>query len=115
VDIDAEWPLQSLRSQEIRWLGKLQPHGVGNQEAKLLSRGVTVVESKTLGEDGRHLRLKLKDGAVVWPAIAFSWESEAPAEGARVDVVYSLSADRYGPSEQGGALQLGVVDLAPSS
>jgi single-stranded-DNA-specific exonuclease len=114
VNIDAEWPLNALRSQEIRWLGKLQPHGVGNQEAKLLSRGVTVVESRTLGEDGRHLRLKLKDGAVAWPAIAFGWEGETPAEGSRVDIVYSLSSDRYGPSEQGGALQLGVIDLAPS-
>jgi single-stranded-DNA-specific exonuclease len=114
VDIDAEWPLQELRSQEIRWLGKLQPHGIGNQEAKLLSRGVTVVEARGVGEDGRHLRLKLKDGNVVWPAIAFGWEGAVPDEGSRVDVVFSLSADRYGPSEGGGALQLAVVDLAPS-
>ena len=119
LDIDAEWPLAALRSQEIRWLGKLRPHGQANPEATLLSRGVTVVEARGVGEDGRHLRLKLKDpstgsgqAAVVWPAIAFGWEGEAPPEGARVDVVYSLSADRYGPSENGGALQLAVLDLA---
>jgi hypothetical protein len=38
----------------------------------------------------------------------------AAGAGSRVDVVYSLSADRYGPGEQGGALQLQVQDLAPS-
>jgi single-stranded-DNA-specific exonuclease len=115
VEIDAEWPLSALKSQEIRWLGKLQPHGVGNEEATLVSRGVCVVESKSVGSDGAHLRLKLKDGGITWPAIAFNWPDERPVEGSRVDVVYSLSSDRYGPSEGGGALQLAVVDLAPSS
>ena len=115
LDIDAEWPLNELRSQEIRWLGKLQPHGQGNPEATLLSRDVSVVEAKTVGEGDRHLRLKLKSGPVVWPAIAFGWEGEVPAEGSHVDVVYSLSSDRYGPSENGGALQLSVLDLAPSA
>jgi single-stranded-DNA-specific exonuclease len=113
LDIDADWPLNALRSQEIRWLGKLQPFGMGNPDVRLLSRGVTVVEARGVGDEGRHLRLKLRAGPVVWPAIAFSWEGELPAEGSRVDVVYSLSSDRYGPSEAGGALQLSVLDLAP--
>jgi single-stranded-DNA-specific exonuclease len=113
LDVDADWPLNELRSQEIRWLGKLQPHGQANQEALLLSRNVAVMEAREVGE-GRHLRLRLKSGPVLWPAIAFGWEGAVPAEGSRVDVVYSLSADRYGSSEQGGALQLTVQDLAPA-
>jgi hypothetical protein len=67
-----------------------------------------------VGQDGRHLRLKLKAGNVVWPGILFGWEGELPIEGSHIDLVYSLSADRYGPSENGGALQLTVLDLAPS-
>jgi single-stranded-DNA-specific exonuclease len=114
LDIDAEWPLNSLRSQEIRWLARLQPHGQGNPDPLFLSRDVTVVETKSVGEDNRHLKLKLRHGPVVWPAIAFGWQGDMPAEGSQVDLVYSLSADRYGPTEQGGALQLTVVDLAPS-
>ena len=115
LDIDAEWPLNALRSDEIRWLGKLQPYGMGNPEPRLLSRNVTVVEARGVGQNSQHLRLKLKSGAVVWPAICFGWEGDIPAEGSHVDLVYSLSSDRYGPGEQGGALQLTVVDLAPSS
>ena len=38
-----------------------------------------------------------------------------PVAGDRADIVYSFSADRYGPSDGGGALQLTVVDLAPSA
>ncbi|HEX5369626.1 MAG TPA: single-stranded-DNA-specific exonuclease RecJ, partial [Dehalococcoidia bacterium] len=115
LDIDAEWPLADLRSQEIRWMNKLQPFGQANPEVSLLSRNVVVTEAKTVGQEGRHLRLKLKAGAVSWPAIAFGWDREAPVEGSQVDLVYSLSADRYGPSGNGGALQLNVVDLAPSA
>ena len=115
LEIDAEWPLDELRSQEIRWLGKLEPHGQGNPDPTLLSRKVTVVEAKTVGADDAHMRLKLKSGAVSWPAIAFRWEGELPEAGSCVDVVYSLSADSYGPSENGGALQLTVLDLRGSN
>jgi single-stranded-DNA-specific exonuclease len=115
LDIDAEWPLNELRSQEIRWLGQLEPHGQGNPDPTLLSRDVLVVEAKTVGEDGAHLRLKLKSGPVAWPAIAFRWDGEIPEPGSRIDVVYSLSSDSYGPSENGGALQLTVLDMASSS
>ncbi len=115
LDIDAEWPLNDLRSQEIRWLGKLAPYGQGNPEPTLLSRKVTVVEAKTVGADGAHMRLKLKGGPVSWPAIAFRWDGELPVAGSCVDVVYSLSADSYGPSDNGGALQLTVLDMAPAS
>lgn len=112
LNIDAEWPLNELRSQEIRWLGKLEPHGQGNPDATLLSRKVTVVEAKTVGADDAHMRLKLKSGPVSWPAIAFRWEGDLPEAGSCVDVVYSLSADHYGPSDNGGALQLTVLDMA---
>ena len=113
IEIDAEWPLASLRSQEIRFLGKLAPHGVGNPDVTLLSRKVPAVEASRVGEDGRHLRLRLKDGNVTWPAIAFDWTGETPGPGDCLDVVYSLSADRYGPAYEGagGALQLTVEDL----
>jgi single-stranded-DNA-specific exonuclease len=115
LEIDAEWPLNELRSQEIRWLGKLEPHGQGNPDPTLLSRKVTVVEAKTVGSDDAHLRLKLKSGPVSWPAIAFRWEGELPEPGSCVDVVYTLSADSYGRSDNGGALQLTVQDMAPAS
>lgn len=117
IDIDAEWPLRALRGEEIKWIGKLGPFGEGNPGPVLLSRNATVVEWRTLGEDGRHLRLKLKEGNVTWQAICFGWDSAPPEEGRPLDLVYSLSSDRYGPSYEGGgsALQLTVLDMAPSA
>ncbi|MDP2948793.1 MAG: hypothetical protein Q8P22_04575, partial [Chloroflexota bacterium] len=122
LDIDAELPLGRLRGEEIRWLQRLQPFGQGNAEPLFLSRGVLVAESRPVGNpsassgQARHLRLKLKDGAVTWPAIAFDLGEMAVEPGQRVDVVYSLSAERRGedaPSLRSGqALELRVKDMA---
>jgi len=119
LDIDAEVPLARLRGEEIRWLGSFAPHGQGNPEPTFLSRGALVAEARTIGNDGRHLRLKLKDGPVTWPAVAFDFGDTAIERGQRVDVVYSLAVDRLGgPSADGArsgqALELRVKDLAPT-
>ena len=117
LDIDAELPLARLRGEEIRWLQSFAPHGQGNPEPTFLSRGVLVAEARPVGNDGRHLRLRLKDGPVTWPAIAFDLGELAMEPGQRADVVYSLTVDRRGgdahSAGSGQALELRVKDLAP--
>ena len=110
VAAERRLPLSELRGDEIRWLGRMAPHGGGNPEPVLLSRGVRVIERRNVGKDGGHLRLKLRDGAVSWPAIAFRQEGAGIEKEMLVDIVYALSADRL--SNQG--LQLRVLDLRPS-
>ncbi len=111
IAIDVELPLAALRGEEIRWLARMAPHGMGNPEPTFLSRNVLVAERQQVGADGRHLRLKLRDGAVAWPAIAFRQSGDGIDEGARIDVVYSLSADR----RISDGLELRVVDLRSAS
>lgn len=108
LTIDAELPLGRLRGEDIRWLQCFQPYGQGNPEPTFLSRGVSVAETRLLGNDGQHLRLKLKDGAVTWPAIAFGMGERAVEAGQRVDVVYSLASERWGDD----ALELRIKDFA---
>jgi single-stranded-DNA-specific exonuclease len=119
IEVDAPMPLRALGAAEIRGLALLGPHGVGNPRPVFLGRGVTVLESQAVGSDGRHLRLKLRDGPVVWPAIAFGM-GEGPVEGqdsvplpepgSLIDVVYALSADR----RSGDNLEVEVLDFLPS-
>ena len=71
-------------------------------------------DDASLVGEGKHLKLKLKAGPVSWPAICFRYEGETPQPGDHIDAVFSFSSDRFGPSGNGGALQLTVVDLAPS-
>ncbi|HEY5625061.1 MAG TPA: single-stranded-DNA-specific exonuclease RecJ, partial [Dehalococcoidia bacterium] len=60
--------------------------------------------------DGEHLRLRLRDGRVTWPAVAFGIGENAVAPGARLDAVYTFSADRG----SNGAMELRLLDFAPS-
>ena len=136
IEVDAPMPLRALRAAEIRGLGLLAPHGIGNPRPTFLNRNVTVLECQAVGSDGQHLRLKLRDGPAVWPAIAFDigdaltdsrqsgWLGRLPAcrtggpdrqasglpePGSLIDMVYSLSADRRSPDK----LELEVLDFLP--
>jgi single-stranded-DNA-specific exonuclease len=132
IDIDAALPLGALKGREIRLLSKIGPFGEGNPEPTFLSRGVEVVECRMVGSDGQHLRLKLRDApeayrqdqggrrdrqVITWPAIAFGLGGAEVREGQRLDIVYSLAADRrddaLAPSTGSGqALELRVKDIA---
>ncbi len=115
IDIDAAVPLHRMSGPMIQSLSALAPFGQGNPEPTFLSRGLEVANVRTVGADGQHLRLKLRDGEITWPAIAFGLGPQSPAQidaqpGMRLDVVYSFSADRAGR----GALELRVKDMAPT-
>src|SRR6266508_1345469 len=110
IEIDAALDLRRMNGALIAMLSLMAPFGSANPEPTFLSRGVEIADVKAIGEDGGHLRLRLRDGRVTWPAIAFGrGESEVEA-GQRVDVVYSFCADRGGDG-----LELRLKDLAPSS
>ncbi len=111
LEIDAVLPLRALRGELVAWLDRLRPHGPGNPEPVFLARGVTVADARPAGADGQHLRLKLRDGPVTWPAFGRRLGEKAPQQGQRLDVVYSPVRDRDGE----GALELRLHDLRPSA
>lgn len=97
---------------------RLAPFGAGHPEPAFLLRGVRVLESRPLGRDGRHLRLRLQPagppGARPWPAVAFGFGpwAEGCAGGGPLDLVVRPELDRYGGRE---TLQVQVHDLAPTA
>jgi single-stranded-DNA-specific exonuclease len=116
IDVDAAIPLRRVNGNLIRLISRMAPFGQQNPVPTFLSRGLEIVDVKIIGDDGHHLRLKLKDGRVTWPAIAFgvgadNIEAMNPQPGQHYDVVYSFSADRGA----NGGLELMVQDLAPSA
>ncbi len=109
LEIDAELPLKDLTGKEIRWLRHFQPCGAACPEPTFLSRNVLVADARPIGSDGRHLRLKLRDAPVVWPAIAFRRGDFEVSAGQTVDIVYSLAPDNR---EDGLELRLHDLRLA---
>ncbi|MDP9236761.1 MAG: single-stranded-DNA-specific exonuclease RecJ [Chloroflexota bacterium] len=93
LEIDCNLPLRALRGEEIRWLARIGPFGIGNPQPMFLARGVTVVDARTVGGGDRHLKLRLRDGGATWPAIAFDFGAFGAEAGDRVDIVYCVQAE----------------------
>jgi single-stranded-DNA-specific exonuclease len=110
LDIDAALPLHRINGELIAMFSRLGPFGCENPEPTFLSRNVEVADAKVIGEDGGHLRLRLRDERVTWPAIAFGKGDSGMQPEQRVDVVYSFCGDNLG----NGGLEMRVKDMRPA-
>jgi single-stranded-DNA-specific exonuclease len=110
IEVDAAIPLRRVNGELILALGQMAPFGVGNPEPVFLSRGLRITDVRSMGDDGQHLRLRLRDGRVSWLAVAFGFGQHELESGGLLDVVYTFCADRGSD----GALELRVTDFAPS-
>jgi len=108
LDIDMQLSLAAMPKDVYRQVHLLSPFGAGNPEPVFLSRGVQVVEARPIGVNGRHLRLRVRDGGVTWNAVAFGQGNAFPQGATRLDIVYTVELDRFLP---GQALQLHVQDM----
>lgn len=108
IPIDVEIPLSSLNGDVFRLLERLEPFGPGNPAPTFLSRGVTVVDCQRIGENGEHLKLKLKEGELVWEAIGFGLGSLSEQVTSSVDIVYNLGVDDRGGER---LLRLEILDF----
>jgi single-stranded-DNA-specific exonuclease len=106
---DLETPLAELQGPDLQHLPYFEPCGQDNPTPTFVSRGVPVLSARAMGREGRHLRLRLGLGRRVWDAVGFDLGHTAPAPGARVDIVYTVTADRRGTT-----LELRLLDYALS-
>jgi single-stranded-DNA-specific exonuclease len=90
----------------------LEPTGYGNREASFVARNVKVKNSRTVGADGRHLKLSLEDEkGYTHDAIGFrlgDWQKSMPA---RVDILFTYEVNEYNGRV---GYQLNLKDLKKS-
>ena len=111
LNVDAEVELSQISWELQQELAQLEPCGYANPHPLFLSRNVRVRGHRTVGTGGRHLKLGLSDGRIVWDAIAFrqgEWATKLPD---RVDVVYQLEINEWRDRRR---LQLNVQDIRPA-
>ena len=106
VEIDCNLPLRQLRGEEIRWLARIGPFGIGNPQPTFLARNVLIVDSRFVGAGDKHRKMRLRDGTVAWGAIAFDCADIAVETGDRIDLVYTLDTGR-----PDGAMEIRVEDM----
>lgn len=110
VDVDALLSLTEVTEELLEQFKKLEPFGQGNREPVLMCGRISVMDSRVLGEGGKHLKLKVSNGAVFMDSIGFSKAELAniAGKGAKIDVVFHLDQNEW----QGKTnLQLRLIDI----
>ena len=111
LDIDAEVTLPDLTGDTFPTIQQLAPFGQGNPLPTFLSRRVEVIDCRTMGSNGEHLRMKLKQGGTIWDGVGFRMGNFLSEASSPLDIVYNLEIDRWGGKER---LRLNILDFAPS-
>ena len=111
LNADAEVALSDLHSELLKYLDYLQPTGYGNPEATFITRNLRVTQSRSVGAEGKHLKLSVTDGHVTFDAIGFRLghlQSELPLN---VDLIYTFESNEYNGRT---TLQLNLKDVKAS-
>jgi len=112
MDIDAEVALPDLAGDTFRAIQQLAPFGCDNPSPVFITRRTEIVERRTMGNSGDHLRLKIKQGGAVWDAVGFRLGQYLAEIHSPLDIVYNLEIDKWSGVEW---LRLNILDLAPST
>lgn len=109
---DAEVSLTQIRPDLIKILSYLEPTGYGNRDASFVARNAKVKSSRTVGSDGKHIKLILEDdNGYTHDAIGFKlgdWAKNMPP---RVDVLFTYEVNEYNGRT---SYQLNLKDLKPT-
>ncbi len=110
LSADGEVPLTDLRADLLQYLNQLQPTGYGNPDAVFVTRGVKIKTSRTVGADGKHLKLTVSDGRVFFDAIGFRLGHLQPdlSTEKRVDLMYTFETNEFNGRSY---LQLNLRDV----
>ncbi len=111
LDIDAEVMLSNLGGNTFPMIQKLTPFGSGNPVPTFLTRRVEVIDCRTMGNSGEHLRMKVRQGGMVWDAVSFGLGNYLTEVSSPLDIVYNMEVDHWGGEER---LRFNILDFAPS-
>ena len=109
---DLEVPLSELNFDVLKHLMFLEPTGYGNPEAVFVSRNIKVKAARTVGADGRHLKLTLEDEhGTSMDAIGFRLGHLKADLPPYIDALYRFEANEFNGRR---TLQLNLKDLKPA-
>lgn len=108
--IDCEINFDLLTRQLLNEVSLFGPTGIGNPEPVFISKNAEVLDTRLVGKDGKHVKLKIKQNEHILDSIYFGggeiYSKLTP--GTKVDVVYSLEENVWNGYRN---LQLKVKDL----
>ncbi len=113
LEIDAEVDIHQLSEMMVTELEMLEPTGHANPSPVLMATNVYVSDWRLVGQDERHLKLKIaRAGRPPLDAIGFNlghWGAVMPE---RIDVAFALEINEWQGRRN---LQLNLKDIRPAS
>jgi len=110
LKIDLELDFDNLSLELAKDLARFEPTGIGNPTPIFSTRSVNVIDAKTLGNEGKHLRLVLESKGKVVSAIAFGKGELFPklSPSKKIDLAYNLGINSWNASEN---VELRIKDM----
>jgi len=106
---DMEVALEEINFEALNHLTYLEPTGYGNPEAIFVARDVKVKSSRTVGAEGRHLKLSLVDSnGAIFDCIGFRLGHLKETLPPQIDVMFTLEANEWNGRT---TLQLNLKDV----
>jgi single-stranded-DNA-specific exonuclease len=106
LQLDAESEMALIDPQLLEQLHRLEPFGLGNPAPLLMLKGVTVRESRIVGE--RHLRLQVEESGRLLGAIGFRLAEKQPSVASQVDLAFIPEWNEWNGNKN---IQLRIIDL----
>ena len=108
---DMEVQLVELNFELLKHLTYFEPNGYGNPDATFVSRNLKVKNSRTVGAEGKHLKITFEnERGLSMDAIGFRLGHLQRTLPSRVDALYSFESNEYNGRT---TLQLNLKDLKP--
>ncbi|MGB9825850.1 MAG: single-stranded-DNA-specific exonuclease RecJ, partial [Desulfofundulus sp.] len=97
LEIDALVSLEDIPYEVVTELDSLNPYGHGNPEPLLACCGVTVINCREVGREGRHLKLLVRERGTVRDSIGFDLVGylENLGAGETVDLAFVPALDQW--------------------
>ena len=106
---DMEVPIEEMNFEVLNHLTYLEPAGYGNPDAIFVVRNVKVKSSRTVGAEGRHLKLSLEgSNGMVFDCIGFRIGHLIETLPTHVDAMFTLEANEWNGRTN---LQLNLKDI----
>lgn len=111
LKIDAEIEFKDINEKLYGKLKEFEPFGLGNFAPIFLTKKVNILEAKTVGATGNHLKLKLQQGESVIDAIAFNFGNlySKLTKDLKMEIVYSIEENIWNNHIN---LQLKIKDIS---
>ena len=108
INIDCEAQFSAFNDRNFRFMQSLAPFGAANPTPVFLTRGARALDTRLVGANQQHIKLRLQQGDVTLDAIAFNMGDRMRELRNYNDFVYSVGLDTWGREPK---LQLTLQDF----